>query len=98
MCHSLTIFGLERRTSGSAELLVFDPMFHDPATIAENVGRKTRFRNPDHALKLYRRGPKYLRKYHEFEILRCVLCHLVSDPLRLYLGPNGAHTYLYYLY
>lgn len=71
--HSLTIFGLERRASGAAELLVFDPMFHDPATIADNVGRKIRHRNPDHALKLYRRGPKYLRKYHEFEILRYVL-------------------------
>lgn len=51
---------------------MFDPMFRDPDTIAENVGRKIKHRNPDHALKLYRRGQKYLRKYHEFEILRYV--------------------------
>lgn len=55
------------------ELLVFDPMFRDPATITDHVGRKIRHRNPDHALKLYRRGSKYLRKYHEFEILRYVV-------------------------
>lgn len=51
---------------------MFDPMFRDPDTIAENVGRKIKHKNPDHALKLYRRGQKYLRKYHEFEILRYV--------------------------
>ncbi|KAI8633122.1 DUF1671-domain-containing protein [Xylariaceae sp. FL1651] len=93
--HSLTIVGLERRVSGALELLVFDPMFHDPAGITRLVGlvgrrgnsdstaggdgvgggaakehRGPLHRNPDGALKLYRRGNKYLKKYNEFEILR----------------------------
>lgn len=85
--HSLTIVGLEKRSSGSLKLLVFDPMFHDPEGVLRLVGRvgrhgstkedknsKTRnpimHRSPDSALKLYRRGNNYLRKYHEFELLR----------------------------
>lgn len=98
--HSLTIVGLEKRSSGSLKLLVFDPMFHDPEGVLRLVGRvgrhgstkedknsKTRnpimHRSPDSALKLYRRGNNYLRKYHEFELLRYVLLvrHLPLLPL-----------------
>ncbi|RYP48970.1 hypothetical protein DL768_005242 [Monosporascus sp. mg162] len=68
--HSLTIIGLEKRMDGAMELLVFDPVFRDPDSITRYVGRKVKHRNPDLALKLYRRGGKYLKKYHEFEILR----------------------------
>ncbi|KAI0810736.1 peptidase family C78-domain-containing protein [Xylaria sp. FL0064] len=84
--HSLTIVGLEQRASGSLKLLVFDPMFHDPEGVVRLVGRaslhdgakndrnKVRgliiHRNPDSALRLYRRGNNYLRKYREFELLR----------------------------
>ncbi|KAI0873588.1 peptidase family C78-domain-containing protein [Hypoxylon argillaceum] len=83
--HSLTIVGLEQRTSGSLKLLVFDPMFHDPESILRlarradhhsdargdrNKGRIPIHRNPESALKLYRRGSNYLKKYHEFELLR----------------------------
>ncbi|KAI0866172.1 peptidase family C78-domain-containing protein [Xylaria cubensis] len=77
--HSLTIVGLERRASGSLKLLVFDPMFHDPDAVTRLVGRagedkgKIRHaihRSPDGMLRLYRRGNNYLKKYHEFEILR----------------------------
>ncbi|KAI0459755.1 peptidase family C78-domain-containing protein [Xylaria acuta] len=80
--HSLTIVGLERRASGSLKLLVFDPMFHDPDGVLRLVGRagdtredknKIRHaihRSPDGMLRLYRRGNNYLRKYHEFELLR----------------------------
>ncbi|RYP66096.1 hypothetical protein DL770_008866 [Monosporascus sp. CRB-9-2] len=68
--HSLTIIGLEKRMDGVMELLVFDPVFRDPDSITRYVGRKVKHKNPDFALKLYRRGPKYLKKYHEFEILR----------------------------
>ncbi|TGJ86438.1 hypothetical protein E0Z10_g2305 [Xylaria hypoxylon] len=83
--HSLTIVGLEKRTSGSLKLLVFDPMFHDPEGVIRLVGRaghhgnakedrnKIRnliHRNPESALRLYRRGNNYLKKYHEFELLR----------------------------
>lgn len=90
--HSLTIVGLEQRSSGSLKLLVFDPMFRDPEGVLRLVGRVGRHgsaredrnnnnsnnrtrspiihRSPDSVLKLYRRGSNYLRKYHEFELLR----------------------------
>ncbi|CAJ2507471.1 Uu.00g086570.m01.CDS01 [Anthostomella pinea] len=68
--HSLTIVGLEKRHGGAIELLVFDPMFHDPVGITRYVGRRFQHRSPDTALKLYRRGNKYLKKYNEFEVLR----------------------------
>ncbi|RYO98481.1 hypothetical protein DL764_007077 [Monosporascus ibericus] len=68
--HSLTIVGVEKRVDGAMELLVFDPVFRDPDSITRYVGRRVKNKNPDSALKLYRRGPKYLKKYHEFEILR----------------------------
>jgi hypothetical protein len=84
--HSLTIVGLERHTSGALELLVFDPVFHDPASITQLRDRdgsgkekKTLLqRNSDSMLKIYRRGHKYLKRYDEFEILRYVFlgtCH-----------------------
>ncbi|KAI0408150.1 peptidase family C78-domain-containing protein [Xylaria palmicola] len=81
--HSLTIVGLERRVSGSLKLLVFDPMFRDPEGVLRLVARPTgdarddrsrirhaMHRSPDGLLRLYRRGNEYLKKYHEFEILR----------------------------
>ncbi|KXJ93182.1 peptidase family C78-domain-containing protein [Microdochium bolleyi] len=68
--HSMTIIGLERRESGELELLVFDPMFRDPAYLTEPDGiNKKRQRNYQSALKFYRRGHDYLKKYHEFEIV-----------------------------
>lgn len=93
--HSLTIVGIERRTSGALELLVFDPMFRDPEAVMRlrrqrgistfddgsggggggNTANKEPpvCRNPDAALKMYRRGNRHLKKYLEFEILRSVL-------------------------
>ncbi|GAP87657.1 putative peptidase family C78 [Rosellinia necatrix] len=83
--HSLTIVGLERLVSGSLKLLVFDPMLLDSwgvARLAERLrrhgdakGGKAKVRSPihqssDNALRLYRRGHSYLRKYHEFELLK----------------------------
>lgn len=70
--HSLTIVGFERRTDGSNDLIVFDPMFQDSITLTKSIDRVFHHNSPDAALKLYRRGSKYLRKYHEFEILRWV--------------------------
>ncbi|KAI1075246.1 peptidase family C78-domain-containing protein [Whalleya microplaca] len=70
--HSLTIVGLEKKRNGALELLVFDPFFHDPTSITRYIGRRFQHRNPDNALKVYRRGSKYLKKYHEFEILKLI--------------------------
>lgn len=69
----MTIVGIEKRTDGALELLVFDPMFRDPPAIRGLVGRVLKNNTSvDKSLKLYRRGNKYLKKYHEFEVLECV--------------------------
>ncbi|KAI1429473.1 peptidase family C78-domain-containing protein [Xylaria sp. FL1777] len=106
--HSLTIVGLEKRASGSLKLLVFDPMFHDPEGVARlasrpghhNGIRYDRYkmqgmmihRNPDSALRLYRRGNNYLRKYREFELLNP---HISSPAI---LTPPQIYQYLYVRY
>lgn len=68
--HSMTIVGIEKQTSGQANLLVFDPMFRDAKLINERVDRKFTYKYSDSALNAYRRGHKYLRRYREFEVLR----------------------------
>lgn len=68
--HSMTIVGIEKMADGKANLLVFDPMFHDAQVIMQRVGRKFKYKYADSALNAYRRGHKYLRRYREFEVLR----------------------------
>jgi hypothetical protein len=68
----MTIVGLEKLQSGARNLLVFDPMFHDAPSITRLVDRQFQYRFPDMALKAYRRGHKYLRRFREFEILKFV--------------------------
>jgi hypothetical protein len=69
----MTIIGFERQRSGAKNLLVFDPMFHDASNIVKLIGRKFEHAFADMALKSYRRGNKYLRRYREFEVLRYAL-------------------------
>ncbi|KAI0398235.1 DUF1671-domain-containing protein [Xylariaceae sp. FL0594] len=87
--HSMTIVGFERRATGEAELLVFDPMFRSPpgmaelarqsSILADHTGddnskeRRAAFRAAEAGLKMYRRGNGYLKKYTEFEILKLVV-------------------------
>ena len=68
--HSLTIVGLERRKSGSCNLLVFDPMFRPSAPIRRFIGTRFHITNPEKLLKAYRRGEPHLRKFSTFEILK----------------------------
>ncbi|EJT76263.1 hypothetical protein GGTG_06185 [Gaeumannomyces tritici R3-111a-1] len=68
--HSMTIVGIERTKESEVNLLVFDPMFRDSSAIVKLVGREFDHRFPDLALKPYRRGHKYLKKYEAFEILK----------------------------
>ncbi|KXH59314.1 peptidase family C78 [Colletotrichum nymphaeae SA-01] len=68
--HSLTIVGFERQQHGTANLLVFDPVFRDPPALARLIGQTFKHKSADESLKPYRRGAKYLRRYREFEILR----------------------------
>jgi hypothetical protein len=54
-------------------------MFHDSSSITKYLGRPFKHKSPDNALKLYRRGAKYLKRYHEFELLK------YASKLSLYL-------------
>lgn len=89
--HSMTIVGIEKQRDGSVNLLVFDPMFRDSSVILERVGQKFTYKHPDHALKAYRRGSKYLRRYREFELLRLVTreTQAVGGPVPT--GADGVH-------
>ena len=66
----MTIIGFEKKTSGSVNLLVFDPMFHDNEKVTRHIGHKYQFKTPAEHLRAYRRGAAYLKKYREFEILK----------------------------
>ena len=69
--HSMTIIGLERKSDGSRNLLVFDPMFHDHSQMLKLAGKKiTSHKATAERLKAYRRGVKYLKRYKEFEVLQ----------------------------
>ncbi|KAF3406622.1 Zinc finger with UFM1-specific peptidase domain protein [Talaromyces pinophilus] len=70
--HSLTIIGFEINTAGSASLLVFDPMFRTSPAIHRLIGKFVKPSDPSRILKAWRRGPPYLQKYKEFEILKLV--------------------------
>ncbi|TAQ90391.1 hypothetical protein B7494_g1284 [Chlorociboria aeruginascens] len=68
--HSLTIIGFEKKTDGTKNVIVFDPMFHDATSVTKYVGQTFTHKAPADLLKAYRRGVKYLRRYKEFELLK----------------------------
>ncbi|KAJ5693344.1 hypothetical protein N7462_002767 [Penicillium macrosclerotiorum] len=68
--HSMTIVGFEIRDNGTANLLVFDPMFKTSPAIQRLIGTSARADNPGRLLKAYRRGTSYLQKYKIFELLK----------------------------
>ncbi|OTA61151.1 DUF1671-domain-containing protein [Hypoxylon sp. EC38] len=67
--HSMTIIGIERTVNGNRNLLVFDPSYGDPDSVTRYIGRHVGRPNED-ALKLYRRGAKYMGHHKQFEILK----------------------------
>jgi zinc finger-containing ubiquitin peptidase 1 len=69
--HSMTIVGLEARTSGNVNLVVFDPMFNPSPAIKKLVGSNSlKISNPERMLKAHRRNESYLSRYKEFEVLK----------------------------
>ena len=68
--HSLTIVGLEKRKSGTTNLLVLDPMFKPSPGILQLIGTRFRAASPEKLIKAYRRGDVYLEKHSCFEILK----------------------------
>jgi hypothetical protein len=68
--HSMTIVGFEIRDDGSANLLVFDPMFKTSPAMERMLGNFVSPHDPTRLLKAYRRGTPYLQKYKMFELLK----------------------------
>ncbi|KAJ5095149.1 hypothetical protein N7532_007440 [Penicillium argentinense] len=68
--HSMSIIGFEIRDNGSANLLVFDPMFKTSPVMYRLIGSSARSDHPARLLKAYRRGSSYLQKYKMFELLK----------------------------
>ncbi|KAJ5193757.1 Peptidase C78 ubiquitin fold modifier-specific peptidase 1/ 2 [Penicillium cf. griseofulvum] len=68
--HSMTIVGFEIRENGSANLLVFDPMFKTSPAMERLIGAFVEPSDPTRLLKAYRRGTPYLQKYKIFELLK----------------------------
>ncbi|KAL8781996.1 MAG: hypothetical protein Q9194_000008 [Teloschistes cf. exilis] len=61
---------MEIRSSGSRNLLVFDPSFKPSPGIQRSIGNKIRTSAPEKLLKAYRRGDHYLSKHSTFELLK----------------------------
>jgi hypothetical protein len=68
--HSMTIVGFEIRDNGSANLLVFDPMFKTSPAMERMLGAFVKPKDPTRLLKAYRRGTPYLQKYKIFELFK----------------------------
>ena len=68
--HSLTVVGLEKRKSGTTNLLVLDPMFKPSPGILQLIGTRFRTASPEKLIKAYRRGDTYLEKHTCFELLK----------------------------
>lgn len=74
--HSMTIVGIEKRKGGSRSLLVFDPAYSPSKTMLRRLSlvSATDSAEPSTSLiKPYRRGKKYLKRYHAFETMRLVV-------------------------
>ena len=65
----MTIVGFEIRDNGSANLLVFDPMYKTSPAMERLIGSSSKPSDPTRLLKAYRRGTSYLQKYKVFELL-----------------------------
>lgn len=68
--HSMTIIGFEITKKGTANLLVFDPMFKTSPAIRRLVDHYATPSDPGRILKAHRRGNSYLQKYKAFEVLK----------------------------
>ncbi|KAF2233141.1 DUF1671-domain-containing protein [Viridothelium virens] len=72
--HSLTIVGFERRTDGTSNLLVFDPMFDIRYFMKHYLksgieSRRLRFVGPKLMLDPFRQGSRVLRRFKAFETI-----------------------------
>ncbi len=68
--HSMTIIGLEIRTNGSRNLLVFDPAYQPSIGMKYLLSENLEIPKPGWILGRYRPGARQLRKLEGFEALR----------------------------
>lgn len=71
--HSMTIVGIEIQSNGSANLVVFDPMYNVAKQLRDlAINNKLAFSTPtpEKLLKAHRRDEKYLGRYKAFEYLK----------------------------
>jgi hypothetical protein len=66
----MTIVGFEIGVNGSANLIVFDPMFKTGPAVRRLIGQTLNSSDPSRILKAWRRGGPYLQKYKNFEVLK----------------------------
>ncbi|SPN98867.1 uncharacterized protein DNG_01907 [Cephalotrichum gorgonifer] len=67
--HSMTIVGLEKLRGGGANVLVFDPKYHDAERVSRAIEGDIQGGDGEDFTKLYRRDLSYLKKHSEFELL-----------------------------
>ena len=73
--HSMTVIGIEKRKDGSRTLLVFDPAYNPSKEMLRILAHDSTTNGIELSVALikpYRRGKKYLERYHAFETLRLV--------------------------
>ncbi|KAF1985995.1 DUF1671-domain-containing protein [Aulographum hederae CBS 113979] len=70
--HSITVVGLEKRTDGSCDLLVYDPLYKTSGAMKHLLGKTKIGTARSDILNTYRRGPKQLQRYRDFETLKYV--------------------------
>jgi hypothetical protein len=61
--------GIEKRQNGEANLLVFDPKYHNVDKISRAIEGDIPATGRESFLEFYRRGQSYLERYSEFELL-----------------------------
>lgn len=68
----MTIVGFQKEKDGTRNLIVFDPMYHDPPWVVRHIGHTFKQKFPGLLLDPYLRGEKYLKRYKMFELLMLV--------------------------
>lgn len=67
--HSMTIVGLERKSGGHRNLIIFDPSFGTTRSMDQVLDGKRTNVEPHNLLKPYRRSDESLSRWREFEAL-----------------------------
>ncbi len=68
--HSITIVGVARLRSGKRHLLAFDSAWRPPSFMQGEVAKEGKLKwNEQMAVRRYRKGERYLKRFEAFEML-----------------------------